>query len=68
MAFKMKGSPIHSGTADAKINKKLLADADKKANTQKAADALEKNVASSAMKNMKTGKYNHSFAKKKYKK
>lgn len=53
---------------DAKINKKLLADADKKANTQKAADALEKDVASSAMKNMKTGKYNHSFAKKKYKK
>ena len=53
---------------DAEINKKLLADADKKANTQKAADALEKDVASSAMKNMKTGKYNHSFAKKKYKK
>ena len=35
---------------DAKINNKLLADADKKANTQKAADALEKDVASSAMK------------------
>lgn len=35
---------------DAKINKKLLAAADKKANTQKAADALEKDVASSAMK------------------
>lgn len=39
----------------------------KKANMNKAADALEKDVASSAMKNMKTGKYNHSFAKKKSK-
>ena len=35
------------------------------ANTQKAADALEKDVAASAMKNMKTGKYKQSFAKKK---
>lgn len=42
---------------DAKINKKLLAAADKKANTQKAADALEKDVASSAMKNYKKGYY-----------
>lgn len=53
---------------DAEINKKLLADADKKANTQKVMDDVEKDVKSSAMKNMKTGKYNHSFAKKKYKK